>query len=168
MDPFVIISFGKKTFRTRVVRHCLNPVFNERLIFQVLNHENNYLISFKVYDRDTLTSNDFVAEAFLPLSNLINSGPIPDPETGLYKLPEPWKDPELTRSKAKRQDSKLSRILIRSSSSTSLSGLTGKKGNGKNNGGCSPGGTPTASNSPLELNRSLSSSSLSDLSGIFQ
>src|SRR5438552_6187846 len=94
MDPFVIVSFGKKTFRTRVVRHSLNPVFNERLIFQVMNSEKNYIISFNIYDRDKLSSNDFVAQAFLPMSDLINNAPTPDPETGLYKVGEPWKDPE--------------------------------------------------------------------------
>ena len=87
MDPFVILSFGKKTFRTRVIRHNLNPVFNERLIFQVMNQEKGYTISFNVYDRDKLSSNDFVASANLPLSELVNAAPTPDPETGLYARP---------------------------------------------------------------------------------
>ena len=159
MDPVVIVSFGKKTFRTKVVRHSLNPVFNERLIFQVMQTEMNYTISFNVYDRDMLSSNDFVAQAFLPLSELINQAPTPDPETGLYKLSEPWKDPDYGRSKAKRQDSKLSRILSRSNSSTNLAG---KKGNGKS-GASTPGSLSATGNSSLELVRSLSSTSLSDM-----
>lgn len=162
MDPFVIVSFGKKTFRTRVIRHCLNPVFNERLIFQVMTSEKNYIISFNVYDRDKISSNDFVAQAFLPMADLVNSAPTPDPETGLYKLTEAWKDPELGRPKAKRQDSKFSRILSRSSSSTNL---TVKK-NANPSGTSSPGGSAGASTSTFELTRSLSSTSLSDLGGI--
>lgn len=166
MDPFVIVSFGKKTFRTRVIRHNLNPVFNERLIFQVMSPEKGYQIVFNIYDRDRMSSNDFVAQALLPIGDLINNAPTPDPETGLYKLPEPWKDrdPDAGRPKAKRQDSKLSRlgILSRSSSSTNLSA---KKGNGKN-GGATPGTlTPGASSSTLELTRSLSSTSISEMSG---
>jgi phosphatidylserine decarboxylase len=35
MDPFVVISFGKKVFRTRVIRHSRNPVWDEKLLFHV-------------------------------------------------------------------------------------------------------------------------------------
>jgi len=35
MDPFVVVAFSKKVFRTRVVRNSLNPVFDEKLFFQV-------------------------------------------------------------------------------------------------------------------------------------
>jgi phosphatidylserine decarboxylase len=161
MDPFVIVSFGKKTFRTKVIRHNLNPVFNERLIFQVMKSEKQYTVYFNIYDRDKLSSNDFVAESVLPISELIASGPTPDPETGLYQMPEPWKEPEAYRPKAKRQDSK-SRfgILSRSSSATNLKKASGNGGNGR--GGLS---TPGASTSTLELQRSLSSTSLSDTQG---
>lgn len=163
MDPFVIVSFGKKTFRTKVIRHNLNPIFNERLIFQVMKPEKNYQVSFKIYDRDKMSSNDFVAQCLLPIGDLIKAAPEPDSETGLYKLPEPWKDPDAGRPKAKRQDSKLSRlgILSRSSSSTNLA----KKGNGKNGGTSSGATTPSLSSSTLELTRSLSSTSLSDATG---
>jgi phosphatidylserine decarboxylase len=122
MDPFVIVSFGKKTFRTRVIRHSLNPVFDEQLIFQVLNSEKHYAISFSVYDRDLLSSNDFVAQASLPISDLIDNGPTPDLETGLYKVAEPWKHAESTHPRAHRHGSKLYRILSHSGSSTSLGG----------------------------------------------
>lgn len=163
MDPFVIVSFGKKTFRTHVVRHSLNPVFNERLTFQVTNSEKNYVICFNVYDRDKLSSNDFVAQAFLPVSDLINNASTPDPETGLYKVNEPWKDPELARPKVKRQDTKLSRILSRSSSSTNLS----SKKNSNKSGTSTPIGGVGGSTSTLELTKSLSSTTLSDLTGEF-
>jgi phosphatidylserine decarboxylase len=162
MDPFVIVSFGKKTFRTKVIRHSLNPVFNERLIFQVLATEKNYTISFNIYDRDKLSSNDFVAQAFLPLQELVNNAPTPDPETGLYKTSEPWKDPDLARPKAKRTDSKISRILSRSSSSTNLAP---KKG-GLKSGASTPGGT-SLSGSTADLTRTLSATSLSDMAGAF-
>lgn len=159
MDPFVIVSFGKKTFRTRVIRHSLNPVFNERLIFQVHNTEKGYVISFKVYDQDKMSSNDFVAQAFMPMNDLINSAPTPDPETGLYKLAEPWKEPEVLRPKGKRQDSKISRILSHSSSSTNLIGKKSASRSGTT--------TPIAGTATTELTRSLSSTSLTDLNGMY-
>jgi len=67
MDPFVVASLGKKTYRTRVIRHNLNPVFNEKMIFQVLRHEQTYSLTFTVIDRDKLSGNDFIASTVLPL-----------------------------------------------------------------------------------------------------
>jgi phosphatidylserine decarboxylase len=45
MDPFVVISFGKKVFRTRVIRHSLNPVWDEKLLFHVRRYERGYKVS---------------------------------------------------------------------------------------------------------------------------
>lgn len=86
MDPFVVSSLGQKTYRTRVIRHNLNPVFEEKLVFQVLRHEQNYSINFAVIDRDKLSGNDFVAQVNFPLSDIISLSPEPDHETGLYRL----------------------------------------------------------------------------------
>jgi phosphatidylserine decarboxylase len=52
MDPFVVISFGKKVFRTRVIRHQLNPVWDEKLLFHVRRNENAFTIQFAVLDWD--------------------------------------------------------------------------------------------------------------------
>lgn len=89
MDPFVVSSLGKKTYRTRVIRHNLNPVFEERLVFQVLRHEVNYSLSFTVVDRDKLSGNDFVGTAFFPLQTAKDAQPEADPETGLYACQDP-------------------------------------------------------------------------------
>ncbi|KFY34187.1 hypothetical protein V494_06984 [Pseudogymnoascus sp. VKM F-4513 (FW-928)] len=88
MDPFVVASLGRKTYRTRVVRHKLNPVFNEKMIFQVLKHEQAYSISFSVVDRDKLSGNDFICAASVPIQDITSTGPKADPATGLYELPE--------------------------------------------------------------------------------
>ncbi|ELR04183.1 hypothetical protein GMDG_06605 [Pseudogymnoascus destructans 20631-21] len=88
MDPFVVASLGRKTYRTRVVRHKLNPVFNEKMIFQVLRHEQAYSISFSVVDRDKLSGNDFICAASVPIQDITSTGPKADPDTGLYDLPE--------------------------------------------------------------------------------
>ncbi|KAI1476777.1 phosphatidylserine decarboxylase-domain-containing protein [Daldinia eschscholtzii] len=115
MDPFVVASLGKKTYRTRVVRHNLNPVFNEKMLFHVLNHEQSYSFAFTVIDRDKYSGNDFIASASFPLQELIERSPKANPETGLYDLKEP-------AEYVPAQKSRLARLgLSRSSSTQSLS-----------------------------------------------
>lgn len=84
MDPFCIIAFGRKIFRTRVIRHSLNPVWDEKLLFHVRRYETSFKLAFTVCDWDKLTSNDHVAESTLELSELVRDCPKPDPTTGLY------------------------------------------------------------------------------------
>lgn len=89
MDPFVVASLGKKTYRTRRVRHNLNPVFNEKMLFQVLSHEQSYSFAFTVIDHDKYSRNDFIASSNLPIQELIHRAPQANPATGLYDLQEP-------------------------------------------------------------------------------
>lgn len=89
MDPFVVASLGRKTFRTRIIRHNLNPVYDEKMVFQVNRYEQNYSMTFSIVDRDKLSGNDFVGTANLSLTNLTLSAPEADADTGLYDLPEP-------------------------------------------------------------------------------
>jgi len=86
MDPFVVISFGKKVFRTRVIRHSLNPVWDEKLLFHVRHYEKSFKIQFTILDWDKLSSNDHVGEASLDLKELRDSVPQPDPVTGLFQF----------------------------------------------------------------------------------
>jgi phosphatidylserine decarboxylase len=72
MDPFVVTSLGKKTYRTRVVRHNLNPVFDEKLVFQVSKFETNFSVHFAVVDRDKLSGNDFVGTTNFSLETVIS------------------------------------------------------------------------------------------------
>jgi phosphatidylserine decarboxylase len=118
MDPFVVASLGKKTYRTRVIRHNLNPVFNEKMIFQVLRHEQSYSISFTVIDRDKLSGNDFIASTTVPLPDITSKAPKADPETGLYELRDPPDSATIPKSKGRFKIT-----LSRSSSSQSLSKL---------------------------------------------
>ncbi|RYC65071.1 hypothetical protein CHU98_g1165 [Xylaria longipes] len=89
MDPFVVASLGKKTYRTRVVRHNLNPVFNEKMLFQVQNHEQAYSFAFTVIDRDKISGNDFIASTSFAVQDIMEKSPQANPETGLYDLKEP-------------------------------------------------------------------------------
>jgi phosphatidylserine decarboxylase len=119
MDPFVVASLGKKTYRTRVIRHNLNPVYNEKMIFQVLRHEQAYSISFTVIDRDKLSGNDFIASTVLPVKEIMETAPEANPETGLYAL----KDPPDASSIPPPNKARFKLPLSRSSSSQSLSKL---------------------------------------------
>lgn len=89
MDPFVVTSLGRKTYRTRVVNHNLNPVYDEKLVFQVQRNEVDFSLYFAVVDRDKFSSNDFVGTTTFPLEKVRALAPEADPETGLYKLPDP-------------------------------------------------------------------------------
>ena len=121
MDPFVVASLGRKTYRTRIIRHNLNPVYNEKMVFQVMRHEQQYSINFSVIDRDKLSGNDFVGTADFPISNIINVAPQPDSETGLYPFHE---GPEPTNSSMSMPSKSRFKIpLSRSSSAQSLKNL---------------------------------------------
>lgn len=121
MDPFVVASLGRKTFRTRVIRHNLNPVFEEKMIFQVMRHEQNYSMSFSIVDRDKLSGNDFVGTANFALPEIISQAPDANPETGLYRLPDP---PESIQTlPAPTSKSRFKLPMSRSSSATSLNKL---------------------------------------------
>ncbi|CAG8474160.1 3475_t:CDS:10 [Diversispora eburnea] len=72
MDPFVVVSFSKKTFRTQVISHDLNPVWNEKLHFPILKSEEKYSIKFTVYDWDKFSDNDLVASKYLSVKPLID------------------------------------------------------------------------------------------------
>lgn len=72
MDPFVVVTFGKKTFRTSWKRHTLNPIYNERLAFEVLEHERNYNIQFSVLDKDHFSFHDQVADISLAVNEVID------------------------------------------------------------------------------------------------
>lgn len=72
MDPFVVLSFGRHTFRTRAIRHNLNPVWNEKLFFHVRHSELKYNLKFAIYDKDKFSGNDFVAWQEMPVVDIIS------------------------------------------------------------------------------------------------
>ncbi|KAJ9125079.1 hypothetical protein QFC22_000032 [Naganishia vaughanmartiniae] len=84
MDPFVVISFGKKVFRTRVIRHSLNPTWDEKMLFHVRQYEDTFSIQFAVLDWDKVSGNDFIGSSTIPLAELLADAPKPDAKTGLY------------------------------------------------------------------------------------
>ncbi|KAL5386811.1 hypothetical protein DPSP01_003830 [Paraphaeosphaeria sporulosa] len=123
MDPFVVTSLGKKTYRTKTIRHNLNPVFDEKLVFQVLRHETNYSVSFTVIDKDKFSGNDYVGTVNFPVEKAVSVAPEADPTTGLYKLPEPSDSPGLSAEASEARRSRFRLPMSRSSSTHSLSRL---------------------------------------------
>ncbi|KAI0635493.1 phosphatidylserine decarboxylase-domain-containing protein [Trametes polyzona] len=84
MDPFVVVSFGKKVFRTRVIRHSLNPQWDEKMLFHVRRYETTFKVQLTVLDWDKLSSNDHVGDASFDVAKLLENAPKPDEKTGLY------------------------------------------------------------------------------------
>lgn len=129
MDPFVVTSLGKKTYRTRVVNHNLNPVYDEKLVFQVQKHEINYSLGFAVVDRDKFSGNDFVGTCAFPLEKIMKVSPEADDTTGLYKLPDLDHHGDVDAGRRKRWRIPMSRStsqnnLSRNSSSGNLDRLS--------------------------------------------
>lgn len=118
MDPFVVTSLGKKTYRTRVVNHNLNPVYDEKLVFSVQKHELNFSLSFAVVDRDKFSGNDFVGTVNLPVEQVRALAPEADPETGLFKLPDPEMITDGDRERERRKRFRMP--ISRSSSQNNL------------------------------------------------
>lgn len=126
MDPFVVTSLGRKTLRTPVIRHNLNPVYHEKMVFQVMKHEQLYTISFTVMDRDKFSGNDFVASAGFPLQTLIQAAPESDPESGLYKFLDPSLDPTGSDTSETENTAGIKIDISPSPSTNSLSKLSNK------------------------------------------
>ncbi|KAF8881364.1 phosphatidylserine decarboxylase-domain-containing protein [Infundibulicybe gibba] len=87
MDPFVVISFGKKVFRTRVIRHSRNPVWDEKLLFHVRRYETAFKVQLAVLDWDKLSSNDHVGDVSFDVRELLECAPQPD-AAGMYAADE--------------------------------------------------------------------------------
>lgn len=83
MDPFVVISFGKKVFRTRVIRHSRNPAWDEKLLFHVRRYETAFNIQLTILDWDKLSSNDHIGDVSFNVKELLDSAPQPG-QNGLY------------------------------------------------------------------------------------
>ena len=84
MDPFVVVSFSKKVFRTRVIRHSLNPQWDEKMLFHVRRYESAFKVQLTVCDWDKLSSNDHVGDASFDIAQLVADAPKKDEATGLY------------------------------------------------------------------------------------
>ena len=71
-DPYCIVKpWGAGKKRTRCVKHTLNPVWDEKIVFTGgLATFCKEPLQLRVFDRDLLTLNDPIGEASLPLHRL--------------------------------------------------------------------------------------------------
>lgn len=71
MDPFVIITFGRRVFKTSWRKHSLNPTYHETVVFEIYENETNFHFHFKVIDRDSFSYHDNVADGSISWREMI-------------------------------------------------------------------------------------------------
>ncbi|KAF9978526.1 hypothetical protein BGZ73_001945 [Actinomortierella ambigua] len=94
MDPFVVVSFGKSIFRTRVIRHHLNPTWNAKLMFKVHHGQENYKIKYSVHDWDKISGNDYVGMTTMNVQDLIQVAAAAPPHQERSSSPVPFAQDE--------------------------------------------------------------------------
>eukprot|EP01112_Ceratiomyxa_fruticulosa_P011445 TRINITY_DN3101_c0_g1_i1.p2 TRINITY_DN3101_c0_g1~~TRINITY_DN3101_c0_g1_i1.p2 ORF type:complete len:108 (+),score=23.74 TRINITY_DN3101_c0_g1_i1:1776-2099(+) len=67
-DPYCKISYGNKTYQTKIVPKSLNPSWNETFLFHP--KELKGMLLFEVWDHDFLTPDDFMGSVFIKLENI--------------------------------------------------------------------------------------------------
>ncbi|KAL0066522.1 phosphatidylserine decarboxylase [Marasmius tenuissimus] len=87
MDPFVVVSFGKKVFRTRVIRHNLSPVWDEKLSFHIRRYERGFSLKLSVLDWDKMSNNDSVGETSIDVKDVIEAAAQDVEQWKEYTLP---------------------------------------------------------------------------------
>ncbi|KAE9591544.1 hypothetical protein Lal_00039054 [Lupinus albus] len=65
-DPYVRLQLGKQRFRTKVIKKCLNPKWDEEFSFRVDDLNEELVIS--VMDEDKFLIDDFVGQLKVPMS----------------------------------------------------------------------------------------------------
>ncbi|XP_010450531.1 PREDICTED: protein C2-DOMAIN ABA-RELATED 1-like [Camelina sativa] len=60
-DPYVVVHFGKQKLKTRVVKHSVNPEWNDLLTLSVT--DPNLPVKLTVYDYDVFSPDDKMGEA---------------------------------------------------------------------------------------------------------
>ncbi|KAF8323255.1 hypothetical protein DL93DRAFT_2223196 [Clavulina sp. PMI_390] len=98
MDPFVVIKYGDEVYRTKVIRHDLNPTFNDRFILFVRRPgslsqsttsapgSESTTVFLSVLDWEQVSKNKHIGSTTLNLQTLFDAAPKPDTETGLYSV----------------------------------------------------------------------------------
>ncbi|KAJ9563634.1 hypothetical protein OSB04_008794 [Centaurea solstitialis] len=68
-DPYVILSLGNQSVKTRVIKSNLNPVWNEKLMLSI--PDNIPPLKVIVYDRDTFKPDDFMGDGEIDIQPLL-------------------------------------------------------------------------------------------------
>ncbi|XP_058782602.1 probable ADP-ribosylation factor GTPase-activating protein AGD11 [Vicia villosa] len=70
-DPYVILSLGNQSVKTRVIKNNLNPVWNESLMLSI--PESIPPLRVIVYDKDAFKNDDFMGEAEIDIQPLVSA-----------------------------------------------------------------------------------------------
>ncbi|XP_068659292.1 probable ADP-ribosylation factor GTPase-activating protein AGD11 isoform X1 [Aristolochia californica] len=70
-DPYVILTLGHQSMKTRVIKNNLNPVWNERIMLSI--PEPVPPLKLQVYDKDTFSADDRMGEAEIDIQPLISA-----------------------------------------------------------------------------------------------
>ncbi|XP_051124115.1 probable ADP-ribosylation factor GTPase-activating protein AGD11 [Andrographis paniculata] len=70
-DPYVILSLGNQSMKTRVIRNNLNPIWNESLMLSI--PDSIPPLKLLVYDKDTFKSDDFMGSAEIDIQPLLSA-----------------------------------------------------------------------------------------------
>ncbi|KAM7509075.1 hypothetical protein LguiA_019528 [Lonicera macranthoides] len=70
-DPYVILSLGDQSVKTRVIKKNLNPVWNEQLMLSI--PEDVPPLKLLVYDKDRFSTDDFMGEAEIDIQPLVSA-----------------------------------------------------------------------------------------------
>ena len=70
-DPYVILSLGHQSVKTRVIKNNLNPVWNESLMLSI--PESIPPLKVIVYDKDSFKNDDFMGEAEIDIQPLVSA-----------------------------------------------------------------------------------------------
>ncbi|KAH8991219.1 C2 domain-containing protein [Lactarius akahatsu] len=86
MDPFVKVSIGEEVKSTKVIRHKLDPVWDEELLFHVRQQDLQVPIRLAIFDWDRFTRNDLVGLAEINVTEWAASK---GPNTALHPVDLP-------------------------------------------------------------------------------
>ncbi|KAL5708345.1 putative ADP-ribosylation factor GTPase-activating protein agd11 [Ranunculus cassubicifolius] len=70
-DPYVILTLGNQSVKTRVIKSSLNPVWNESLMLSIPDPVPP--LKLQVYDKDTFTTDDFMGDAEIDIQPLLSA-----------------------------------------------------------------------------------------------
>ncbi|KAJ6831476.1 putative ADP-ribosylation factor GTPase-activating protein AGD11 [Iris pallida] len=70
-DPYVILTLGHQSMKTRVIKSSLNPVWNERLMLSIPDPVPP--LKLQVYDKDTFSTDDRMGEAEIDIQPLVSA-----------------------------------------------------------------------------------------------
>ncbi|KAJ6790843.1 putative ADP-ribosylation factor GTPase-activating protein AGD11 isoform X1 [Iris pallida] len=70
-DPYVILTLGHQSTKTKVIKSSLNPVWNEKLMLSI--PEPIPPLKLQVYDKDTFKTDDRMGEAEIDIHPLVSA-----------------------------------------------------------------------------------------------